>query len=51
MKTKEELEKAIKGTIKGYKEIIFGTDTPSVWLVWMNFKSSRSLIKKCMIKS
>ena len=50
MKTKEELEKAIKGIIKGYKEIIFGTDTPSVWLVWMNFESSRSLIKKCMIK-
>ena len=51
MKTKEELEKAIKGIIKGYKEIIFGTDIPSVWLVWMNFESSRSLIKKCMIKS
>ena len=28
MKTKEELEKAIKDTIKGYKEIIFGLDTP-----------------------
>ena len=29
MKTKEELEEAIKGTITGYKEIIFGSDTPT----------------------
>ena len=28
MKTKEELEEAIKDTIKGYNEIIFGLDTP-----------------------
>ena len=28
MKTKEELEEAIKDTIKEYKEIIFGLDTP-----------------------
>ena len=28
MKTREELEKAIKDTIKGYKEIIFGSDSP-----------------------
>ena len=28
MKTKEELEEAIKDTIKGCKEIIFGSDTP-----------------------
>ena len=28
MKTKGELEEAIKGTIKGFKEIIFGLDTP-----------------------
>ena len=28
MKTKEELEEAIKDTIKGYKEITFGSDTP-----------------------
>ena len=27
MKIKEELEEAIKDTIKGYKEIIFGSDT------------------------
>ena len=29
MKIKEELEEAIKDTIKGYKEIIFGSDTPA----------------------
>ena len=29
MKTKEELEEAIKNTIKGYKEIIFGLDIPT----------------------
>ena len=28
MKTKEELEEAIKNTITEYKEIIFGSDTP-----------------------
>ena len=28
MKTKEKLDKAIKDTIKGYKEIIFGSDSP-----------------------
>ena len=29
MKTKEELEGAIKDTITAYKEIIFGSDTPA----------------------
>ena len=29
MKTKEELEEAIKDTIKGHKETIFGSDTPT----------------------
>ena len=28
MKTKEELEEAIKETIRRYKEIIFGADSP-----------------------
>ena len=28
MKTKEKLEEAIKDTIKGYNEIIFGSDIP-----------------------
>ena len=35
MKTKEELEEAIKDTIKGYKEIIFGLDT-SVCMVCLD---------------
>ena len=29
MKTRELLEKAIKGTITGYKKIVFGRDTPT----------------------
>ena len=29
MEAREELEKVIKDTIKGYKEIIFGSDTPA----------------------
>ena len=29
MKIKKELEEAIKDTITGYKEIIFGPDTPA----------------------
>ena len=29
MKTKEELEQAIKDTITMYKEVIFGSDTPT----------------------
>ena len=29
MKTKEELEKAIKDTIAKYKEIVFGADSPA----------------------
>ena len=29
MKISEELEEAIKDTIKRYKEIIFGSDTPA----------------------
>ena len=29
VKTTEELEEAIKETIKGYKEIIFDSDTPA----------------------
>ena len=29
IKTKKELEEAIKDTITGYKKIIFGSDTPT----------------------
>ena len=31
IKTKEELEEAIKDTIKVYKDIIFGSDTPRLY--------------------
>ena len=51
MKTKEELEEAIKDTIKVYKEITFGSDTQPVWHAWMNFESSRPLINMCIIES
>ena len=50
MKTKEELEEATKDTITMYKENIFGSDTLLVWRALVNFKSSKSLIKKYMIK-
>ena len=35
MKTKEELEEAIKDTIKRYKEIIFGSDAPT-WMACLD---------------
>ena len=35
MKTKEELEKAIKDTITKYKEIIFGAES-SVCMTWLD---------------
>ena len=35
MKTKEEVEETIKDTIKGYKEIIFGSDTPT-WMACLD---------------
>ena len=35
MKTKEELEEAVKDTIKRYKEIIFGSDAPT-WMVCLD---------------
>ena len=51
MKTKEELEEVIKDTITVTKRLFLGQIPPPVWYVWMNFENSRSLIKKCMIKS
>ena len=35
MKTKEELEEAMKNTIKGYKKIILDLDTPVVCIAWL----------------
>ena len=51
MKTKEELEEAIKDTIKGYKEIISSTGTPACMVSLDELRKKQSLIKKCMIKS
>ena len=43
METKEELEEAMKDTIQGYKEIIFGLDTP-VWMACLNELRKRQAI-------
>ena len=51
MKTKEEVEEAMKDTITMYKEIIFVSDTPVCMACLEEFESSKSLIKKYMIKS
>ena len=51
MKTKEELEEAIKDTIEGYKEITFGLDTPICMACLDELETIRSLISMCMIKS
>ena len=45
MKTKEELEEAIKGTITGYKEIIFGWDT-SVCMACLDELRKQQVIDK-----
>ena len=45
MKTKEELEKAIKDTITKYKEIIFGPDTP-VCLTFLDEYQKQQVIDK-----
>ena len=43
MKTKEELEEAIKDTIKGYKEIIFGSDTPVCMACLNEFRKQEAI--------
>ena len=50
MKTKGELEEAIKDTITKYKEINLVQIHPPAWRAWRNFEGSRSLINMCMIK-
>ena len=45
MKTKEEFEEAIKGTITKYKEIIFGPDT-SVCITCLNEHRKQQVIDK-----
>ena len=50
-KQKKSLKKPSKISSKGTRRLFLVQIPPSVWSVWMNFESSRSLIKKCMIKS
>ena len=45
MKTKEELERAIQGTITKYKEIIFGGDTP-VYVTYLDELRKQQVIDK-----
>ena len=45
MKTKEELERAIQGTITKYKEIIFGGDTP-VYVTYLDKLRKQQIIDK-----
>ena len=45
MKTKEELEKAIKDTITKYKDIIFGPDSP-VCMACLNELRNQQVIDK-----
>ena len=51
MKTKEELEEAIKNTIKEYKEIIFGADTPVCMACLDELRKQQGIDQMCMIKS
>ena len=46
MKTKEELEEPIKETIKGYKEIIFGSDTPTCMACLDELQKQQVIVKK-----
>ena len=50
MKRKEELEETIKDTMKGYKEIIFGSDTP-VCLAYLDEIQKQQIIDQhvCVI--
>ena len=46
MKTKKELEKAIKGTITRNKEIIFGSDTPSCMACLDEIRKQQIIVQK-----
>ena len=47
MKTKEELEEAIKDIITGYKEIFFGSDTP-VCMACLDELRKHQVIDQCV---
>ena len=53
VKTKKELEEAIKNTIKEYKGIILDPDFPNciAWLYELRKQQVIDMINKCMIKS
>ena len=44
MKTKEQLEEAIKNTIEGYKKIIFDSDTPVVCMACLDELQKQQII-------
>ena len=46
IKTKEEIEEAIRDTITKYKEIIFGPDSPAVWNAWNELRKQQFIDKK-----
>ena len=46
MKTKEELDEAIKDTITGYRDIIFGADTPICMACLDELKKQQVIDKK-----
>ena len=46
MKTKEEVEEAIKDTIKRYKEIIFVSDTPACITCLEEFRKQQVIDQK-----
>ena len=46
MKTKEELEKAIKNTIIKYKEIIFGVNSPACMACLDELRKQQVIYKK-----
>ena len=51
LKTKEELEEAIKDTITGYKKIIFGSDSPPYMTCLDELRKKQVIDQKNMIKS
>ena len=51
MKTREELEEAIKYTIRRYKEIIFGSDTPACMACLDELRKQQVIDQKVQIKS
>ena len=46
MKTKEELEETVKGTISRNKEIIFGSDTPSCMACLDELRKQQIIVQK-----